>query len=53
MKVGDKVYAGDWCEGIIDEIDGDTAVVEFTTFCGGGRLSFSLEELQLIKSDES
>lgn len=53
MKVGDKVYVGDWCEGIIDEIDGDTAVVEFTTFCGGGRLSFSLEELQLIKSDES
>ena len=35
MKVGDKVYAGDWCEGIIDEIDGDTAIVEFTTFCGG------------------
>ena len=29
MKVGDKVYAGDWCEGIIDEIDGDTAIVEF------------------------
>lgn len=53
MKVGDKVYAGDWCEGIIDEIDGDAAFVEFTTFCGGGRLSLSLEELQLIKSDES
>lgn len=32
MKVGDKVYAEDWCEGIIDEIDGDTAIVEFTTF---------------------
>ena len=53
MKVGDKVYAGDWCEGIIDEIDGDIAVVEFTTFCGGGRLSFLLEELQLIESDKS
>lgn len=32
MKVGDKVYAEDWCEGIIDEIDGDTATIEFTTF---------------------
>ena len=32
MKVGDKVYAGDWCEGIIDEIDGDVTVVEFNTF---------------------
>lgn len=53
MKVGDKVYAVDWCEGIIDEIDGDTAVVEFTTFCGGGRLSFLSEELQLIESDKS
>lgn len=53
MKVGDKVYAGDWCEGIIDEIDGDTAVVEFTTFCGGGRLPFLLEELQLIEPDKS
>lgn len=53
MKVVDKVYAGDWCEGIIDEIDGDTAVVEFTTFCGGGRLSFSLEELQLAEPDKN
>ena len=52
MKVGDKVYAEDWCEGIIDEIDGDTAIVEFTTFCGGGRISFSLEELQLEASDQ-
>ncbi len=53
MKVGDKVYAEDWCEGIIDEIDGDVAVVEFTTFCGGGRLSFLLKDLQLIESDKS
>ena len=51
MKVGDKVYAEDWCEGIID--DWDTAIVEFTTFCGGGRLSFSLEELQLAESDKN
>lgn len=53
MKVGDKVYAEDWCEGIIDEIDGDMAVVEFTTSCGGGRLSFPLEELQLAESDKN
>lgn len=57
MKVGDKVYAEDWCEGIIDEIDGDTAIVEFDTSCGGGRLSFLLKELlkelQLIESDKN
>lgn len=53
MQVGDRVYAEDWCEGIIDEIDGDTAIVEFTTFCGGGRLSFLLKELQLIECDKS
>ena len=53
MKVGDKVYAEDWCEGIIDEIYGDTAVVEFTTSCGGGRLSFPLEELQLAEPDKN
>ena len=53
MKVGDKVYAEDWCEGIIDEIDGDTATIEFTTFCGGGRLSFLLKDLQLINPDEN
>ena len=53
MKVGDKVYAWDWREGIIDELDGDVAIVEFTTFCGGGRLSFSLEELQLAESDKN
>ena len=54
MKVGDKVYAGDWCEGIIDEIDGDTAIVEFTTFCGGVEdFHFrwkSFSQLSLIKT---
>ena len=53
MKVGDKVYAEDWCEGIIDEIDVDTAIVEFDTSCVGGRLSFSLEELRLAESDKN
>ena len=53
MKVGDKVYAEDWCEGVIDEINGDSAVVEFTTFCGGGRLSFPLDELQLAEPDKN
>lgn len=52
MKIGDKVYAQDWCEGVITDIDGDEALIEFETARGGGRLSFSLEELQLAESDK-
>lgn len=38
FRVGDKVYASDWCYGKIVEIEGDTAYVEFETERGGGCL---------------
>ena len=46
FKVGDYVYAGDWCSGTIVEIDGDTACVEFETGGGGGTIPFDIEELE-------
>lgn len=46
FKVGDYVYAGDWCSGTIVEIDGDTACVEFETASGGGTIPFDIEELE-------
>ena len=49
FKVGDKVYASDWCYGEIVAIKGDTADVEFTTESGGGCLAFELSDLQLEK----
>lgn len=48
FKVGDWVYASDWCYGQIVEIDGDNlAYVEFDTGTGGGCMSFELSELKL------
>lgn len=46
FRVGDKVYASDWCYGKIVEIEGDIAYVEFTTERGGGCLPFELNELE-------
>lgn len=48
FKVGDKVYASDWCEGIIVDIDGEFAYVEFSMGNGGGCLPFGLNELEHI-----
>lgn len=49
FKVGDKVYAGDWCEGTITEIvNDDVAYIEFATDNGGGCLPFGLDELKRI-----
>ena len=49
FKVGDKVYAGDWCEGTITEIiNDDVAYIEFVTDNGGGCLPFGLDELERI-----
>lgn len=48
FKVGDKVFASDWCEGVIVELENDTAYVEFSTIGGGGCLLFGLDELQHI-----
>lgn len=46
FKVGDCVYASDWCYGVIVEIKNDIAHVEFEAGCGGGCLPFALDELK-------
>ena len=49
FKIGDWVYAGDWCYGQILDFDGqekDIAVVEYDTGTGGGSMSFDLEDLE-------
>lgn len=47
FKVGDLVYfEEDFISGEIVEIDGDSALVEFTTPVGGGCLPFKLSELK-------
>ena len=46
FKVGDKVYASDWCYGEIIRIEDDIADIEFETAGGGGTVSFKLSELQ-------
>ena len=51
FKVGDKVYASDWCEGMIIEIVNDFASVEFSTDNGGGCLQFELDELEHIPNN--
>ena len=48
FNIGDKVCAGDWCEGIIIDIENDVAHVEFETAGGGGTLPFDLNELEHI-----
>lgn len=46
FKIGDWVYASDWCYGQIVELtDTDVAYVEFQTYGGGGCTSFDIEEL--------
>ena len=46
FKVGDWVYASDWCYGQIFKIEDDIAVVEYDTGCGGGNCSFLLSSLK-------
>lgn len=46
FKVGDYVYASDWCCGVITEIQGNTAYVEFETEGGGGCVPFGVDELE-------
>lgn len=48
FKIGDRVYAGKWCEGIITDIRDNVADVEFETADGGGCLPFSLNELEYV-----
>lgn len=46
FKVGDYVYASDWCYGVIVRIEDNIADVEFDTAGGGGTLPFELSELK-------
>lgn len=48
FNIGDRVYAGNWCEGIIVDIRDNIADVEFETAGGGGCLPFSLNELEYV-----
>lgn len=47
FKLGDWVYAGDWCYGQIVAIDDDTVSVEFDTGTGGGTVTFEKDEVVL------
>lgn len=46
FKVGDYVYASDWCYGVIVRIEDNIVDVEFETAGGGGTLPFELSELK-------
>jgi hypothetical protein len=52
FKVGDYVYASDWCYGVIVSIEGNIADVEFKTAGGGGTLPFELSELMHDKKQD-
>lgn len=49
FKVGDWVYAEDWCFGHITYIEDNIAFVEFHTGTGGGCVPFELDKLKLAK----
>ena len=46
FKIGDYVYACDWCYGQVVDMDEYGALVEIDTGTGGGSLWFSYSELQ-------
>lgn len=52
FKIGDYVYADDWCYGQIVEIANGLAYVEFDTGTGGGTLPFDFNELVFDKSGD-
>ena len=47
LKLGDWVYAGDWCYGQIVAIDDDLISVEFDTGTGGGTCTFDVDDVVL------
>ena len=51
FKVGDYVYASDWCYGEIVRIENEYADVEFDTGSGGGCLPFGLDELNRSRTE--
>lgn len=46
FKIGDWVYAHDWCYGQITDLIDTEAIVEFETAGGGGSYSFELTDLR-------
>lgn len=54
FRIGDWVYASDWCFGQIVRINKDNTVdVEFDTCGGGGTACFLLKELTLASEGET
>ena len=53
FKVGDQVTSNDFVSGVIVEIEGEFAQVEFWTGNGGGCLPFYLSELEKISDTKS
>ena len=53
FKVGDWVYASDWCYGQIVAIDDDFISVEFDTGTGGGTCTFDMDEVVLADDRSS
>jgi hypothetical protein len=49
FKLGDHVYASDWCYGQVVDIDGDFVMVEFDTGSGGGMCTFEAHEVRLAE----
>ena len=47
FKLGDWVYASDWCYGQIVAIDEDLIMVEFDTGTGGGTCTFDADDVVL------
>lgn len=48
FNVGDKVYVSDYIKGTIVDIDGEFAMVEFSTDTGCGTLSCHVDNLKLV-----
>lgn len=53
FKIGDKVYASDWCYGTVVDIDfaQKSVSVEFETSGGGGTACFAFEDVRLEEAD--
>lgn len=53
FKIGDKVFASDWCYGTIVDVDSaqNQVMVEFETSGGGGTASFDIKDVRLEKQE--
>lgn len=50
FNIGDKVYAGEFSEGVIVNIEHGVAYVEYSTGNGGGCLPFGMDELKHVSN---